>query len=230
MNKYILLIVLTLVLFSCRKERGLYDCSDNCKTYEIKGRIFDPISNKAFANYPVKLRWVTFRGNCIFCPRKQRDIYNGKTDRNGNFSVVVNLDTTLFQDYSVVFSTPEKEHYRNVYHGYLEDENLRGKPIEVPFYPQAILTVQLMRTQNDTFERVSVSHSWTRIEGNRDILFLQDFYRPMSGKQDTTIHIKTVTDLLTTVRVSKYLNGRTQDVHDSIVCEAGKDNVLRFEY
>lgn len=135
MNKYILLIVLTLVLFSCRKERGLYDCSDNCKTYEIKGRIFDPISSKAFANYPVKLRWVTFRGNCIFCPRKQRDIYNGKTDRNGNFSVVVNLDTTLFQDYSVVFSTPEKEHYRNVYHGYLEDENLRGKPIEVPFYP-----------------------------------------------------------------------------------------------
>lgn len=87
-----------------------------------------------------------------------------------------------------------------------------------------------MRTQNDTFERVSVSHSWTRIEGNRESLFLQDFYRPMSGKQDTTIHIKTVTDLLTTVRVSKYLNGRTQDVHDSIVCEAGKDNVMRFEY
>lgn len=223
-------MILSLVFLSCKKERGLYDCPGHCKSYVIKGRIFDATTNKAFANHPVKLRWETFRSNCIFCPRAQPDIYNGKTDRNGNFTIVANLDTTLFQDYSLVLSTPEKENFRNAYHGYLEDDNLKGKPVEVPFYPLVNLTIQLTRKYTDVFSRVSVAYSWRRIDGDQQYVYQNSVFSPMTGEKDTNILISAVADLQTNVRVTKSFNGGFVDILDSIVCKQGSDNVMRIEY
>ena len=230
MNKYLLLIALSLILISCKKERGLYDCPDNCKSYVIKGRLYEATTNKAFANYPVKLRWETFRGNCIFCPKWQKDIYNGKTDRNGNFTIVANLDTTLFRDYSLKIFTPEKDNYWNGFNSSVDNENMQGKPMDIPFYPQATLTIQLKRTQTDAFSRVMVSHTWERVDGRKEGVFQQSVYSPMSGDGDTVIQVKTVADLQTKVQVTKILNGNFQNFEDSIVCKRGKDNKLTFEY
>ena len=230
MKKYLVLIALSLFLISCKKELGLYDCPANCKSYVIKGRVFEATTNKSFANYPVKLRWETFRGNCIFCPRWQKDIYNGKTDRNGNFSIVTNLDTTMFWDYSLIISTPEKDNYWNGFNPSVNNENLQGKPTDIPFYPKADLIIQLKRTQNDAFTRIIVSHSWERVDGTKQGVSQQSVYSPMSGAGDTTIRVTTVADLQTKVQFAKIINGTYQGVQDSIVCKRGKNNVLMFEY
>ena len=86
---------------------------------------------------------------------------------------MANLDTTLFQDYSLILSTADKKNFSNVYHGYLEDANLKGKPIEVAYYPQTNLTIQLTRKKNDLFRHVKVSYSWRRIDGGQKTIYLQ---------------------------------------------------------
>lgn len=232
MFKYVFLLILSTTIFSCKKDIELYKCVGNCKKYMIKGRIYDATTNTGFRNNPFKLTWKTFRGNCIFCPATLNDIYHGKTDANGNFLIEVNLDTTLFHDYSLVFSTPDKENYFNVFHGYINDSNLnQGELVQVPFYPKTNLNIELVRTQNDSFNILTVSHTWERVNNNGEMVFTQDYDGPMMARgKDTIVTISTAANILTKVRISKIFNGSSKNLKDSLVCVSGSKNTLRFEY
>ena len=219
-------------LLSCKKLLPLDECTGNCKTYTLQGRIYDGTNNVGFSNTAFKLSWEYFRSNCIFCPKPRNDIYVGTTDVNGNFTILVNLDTTLFNDYSLKLITAEKENYYNSFSGYLDNSNLnQSNNIRVVFYSTTNLTLKLFRTQNDTFDNLRISHDWKQINGSGQTTFKEDYFGPIPNRNgDTTINIVTAADIVTMVTVSKYSNGTFKDLKDSLVCKKGVSNVITANY
>lgn len=229
MQKHLFGFFILLFFISCQKENAVYQCKGNCKSYVISGRFYNAVTNTGMGNFPFTLRWDTFRGNCIFCPRKLDDIYKGKTDNNGNFSINVNLDTSFFHDYSVVINPVDNESYYNEFHGYIDLKN--SEHINVAFYPKATLKLNLKRTGTDTFNVLTASHSWDRQNYDNQSIYIQDLYsKGYHSVKDTTLTFSTVAGIMTRVTITKSLNGTFVDVKDSMICQVNEPNILTINY
>ena len=232
MSKYLLFATSVIILFSCKKAESS-ECITNCKTFHFNGRVYNGQTNAGFSNTPFALRWIYFR-YCIFCPPPKNDIYNSRTDGNGNFSITVSLDTSLFSDYSLTINTPDKENYFNLSSQHIEDSILnRGDTIKIMYYPSTMLTLKLRRTQIDTFENFQVKYNW--VLPNTIYATVQDrwlYYGPkLSGDGDTTFNITTIADNVTTAIVDKfYSNGTSVNFYDSLKCLKNVANVIQIDY
>lgn len=232
-SKYLFLLLIPVILFSCKKSVKLEVCKSNCKTYVLRGHIYDATVNKGFGYSLFRIRMESFIGNCIFCPRALDDIYVGITDGNGDFAISVKVDSTLFNDYSMKMFTPDRKNYYKAFNEYVANSSLNyGNIILVPFYREANLTVKLFRMQNDTFNTLRISHQWEKINNDGRRVFGDDYWgsKPV-GNEDTIFHLVTAADILTKVTVTKSVKyGSFTDIKDSIVCRQGENNVLNIDY
>ena len=231
MAKYMLILFIVISVQSCKKEKmgeGLR-CTSNCKTYNIKGRVFDASNNKGFQKIPIIFKWEYFRNNCMFCPKPLEDVFHGQTDNSGNFSFSISIDTTLFNDYSLKMILPEKENYILDWTGYfLNDTN----SLNIAYYPLTNLTLRLKRTQSDVVQRIRVVHSWTPIYTSLQSAFTEVYDGPIpNGNGDTTIYTKTVAGTVTSATIWKiYSNGTPIGIKDSLFCNPGNTNVMNINY
>ena len=230
MIRYILILFIVISFQSCKKEETL-KCTSNCKTYNIKGRVFDASNNTGFRNMPIILKWEYFRSNCIFCPKPLEDIFHGQTEINGNFSFSISIDSTLFNDYSLKIILPEKENYFKDWIGhfaFLNDTN----NFNIAYYPLTNLSLKLNRTQADLVQSIRVVHSWTPIYASWQSAFTEVYEGPIPNRNgDTTIYTKTVAGTVTTATVWKnYSNATPIGIKDSIFCNPGNTNVININY
>lgn len=209
-------------------------CTSNCKTYNIKGSVFDASNNKGFQKIPIILKWEYFRNNCIFCPKPLKDIFHGQTDNRGNFSFSISIDTTLFNDYSLKMILPEKENYILDWIGYFSFLNDTNN-FNIAYYPITNLTLKLKRTQSDILQKIRVVHSWTPDYASLQSAFTEVYEGPIpKGNGDTTIYTKTVAGTVTTATVWKiYSNVTPIGIKDSLSCNTGNTgntNVISINY
>ena len=217
---------------SCEKPIPSLACTANCKNYVVQGRIYDGVNNVGLRGKPFTILLERFRYNCLFCGPPLENVYNGKTDENGIFSFSINVDSSLFRDYSLKFHTPEIEHYYNSFAGYIDAGVNPNINVQVAFYPTAILTLRLRRTQNDVYRNLRAARSWRQTSGNGQIMFYANYFNSSSpGNGDTTLKVFSVAGIQTNVTVTKsYFNGTFIDIEDSIVCFRGVDNNVTINY
>ena len=228
-----LILFIVISVQSCKKEKigeGLR-CTSNCKTYNIKGRVFDASNNNGFQKISIILKWEHFRNNCIFCPKPLEDIFHGQTDINGNFSFPISIDTTLFNDYSLKIILPEKENYFIDWIGYFSFLNDTNN-FNIAYYPLTNLSLKVKRTQSDVVQSIRVVHSWTPVYASWQSAFTEVYQGPIPiGIVDTTISTKTVAGTVTTATVWKiYANGTPIGIKDSLFCNPGNTNVININY
>ncbi len=225
-------VLILIILLSCKKDMQFLECTNNCKTYSLQGRVYDGTNNLGFGNTELKLRWEYFRSSCFYCPGDKYDIYTGKTDPSGNFKVNITVDTSRFQNYSLSLITPTKASFYTSFISTLNDSNLNQTPINIVYYPSTILTLKLFKIQNSVLKFVNISHEWRELHGNTNLIFITDYSKTLPiAAGDTTLNINTVADIKTIVTVEKrFLDNSFQDIKDSIICKKGQNNLLNMYY
>ncbi len=227
-----LFFLLTPFIFSCKKETQFLDCANNCKSFSLRGRAYNGITNLGLPNTELKLRWEDFGNGCFYCQGDKYEIYVGKTDENGNFNFAFTVDTSRFNNLSLKLITPEKEDFYNSFTGYVNQTNLNQHPIIIVYYPTTTLTLKLFRIQNDSLKFVNISHEWRQVNGTGNLTFFSDYNstRPIT-KGDTTIKIITAADIQTIVTVEKrFPDNSFLDIRDSIICRKNQNNILNMFY
>ena len=230
LKKHILPLLLLFVLFSCRKEVAIEECSQNCATYNIKGKFYDAVNNVGFSNIPVELKWNYFR-YCISCPRS-RQVYSGRSDENGNFDFSINIDTTFFNDYSLELTAPKISNYfdlfsRSIYRNDLQNDSI----IKVGYYPIGNLKLNLHRIETDSIIKMSISHIWKGIGTDEYINQLDYFGESPNLIIDSSFNIETVADLSTKIVIKIFkFNGNQTEIVDSIVCNRSATSILNMNY
>lgn len=232
MKIHTIFLLIAILFFSCKKEIRFLECTNNCKTFLLQGRVYDGTTNLGFSNTELKLRWEYFRSNCFYCPGDKYDIYVGKTDANGNFNFNITVDTSRFLNYSLNLITPKKENFYNSFVSSLNDSNLNQVPINIVYYPSTTLTLKLIKIQNSTLKFINIFHEWRQLHGDKRLIYITDYAqsRPIAGG-DTTINMSTVADLKTIVTVEKrFLDNSFLDIKDSIICKKNQNNILNMYY
>lgn len=226
----ILIILISVVSLSCRKEIAIEHCSQNCKTLNIKGKFYDGVNNIGFSNMPVELKWSYFR-SCIICP-SAREIYSGRSDENGVFNFSIEVDSTFFNDYSLQLSTPRVSNYFELFPKNLSKEDLENDSlVNIDYYPIGNLKLNLQRVGTDSINKLSVSHFW-KTHSTGETIFRQDYFSESPNIFiDTLLNIETVAEISTMVMVSVfYTNGNRTDISDSIVCSRNTPSILNMDY
>lgn len=230
MPKVLLFILISCFAISCKKEKTA--CRGNCVDIAIRGRVYDAISSKGFSNVPVSLKWNYIR-TCFTCIGTTKNVYSGKTDRQGTFSFDVSIDTSLFNDYSLNVSTPDQSGYFSLFPKLIgKYDPQQFQSVNMAFYPKANLTLRLHRTQTDVFEAFSVYHYFNHTDGSGDYTgqyaYLKTRQEPFG---DTVIQVETAADVMTKIKSMKsYSNGTVAEQIDSVVYKSTSQNVFDIYY
>lgn len=230
MLKVVLFILISCFVTSCKREK--IACRGNCADITIKGWVYDATSNKGFLNVPVNLKWQYIR-TCFTCIGATKNLYSAKTDQQGNFTFDVSIDTTLFNDYSLEVSTSDQSGYFSLFPKLIGKYNVQQfQSVNMAFYPKAVLTLRLHRTQTDVFEGFSVYHYFNHTDGSGDYTgqyaYLKTRQEPFG---DTVIQVETAANVLTKIkRMKSYSNGTVAEQTDSIVYKSTGQNVFDIYY
>jgi len=230
MKIYLLLISISILLFSCKKELQVEKCSQNCKTFNIKGRFYDGITNEGFGNTSINLRWEYFR-YCISCPNS-RNVYSGSADENGYFNFNIEIDTSLFNDYILQLKTPVINNYFELFPRDIDKIDLtQNNSINVEYYPKANLELRLHRIQTDTIKNLNIYHIW-RTPGTGEFITQYDYLGQTPNIiSDTILNIKTVAGIYTKIIIEKlYSNGNRIEISDSLVCNRNVNNIIDMNF
>lgn len=183
------------------------------------------------AGEPFTLRLESFRGSCIFCPRKLKDIYRGVSDESGRFSFDFTIDSSLLRDYAFRLIPAEKKDYFiipvSVDYASLND----NEPLMIAYYKKVELEIRLKRTMADSYQSMEVFYTWVPTDGfNREVMSSAFRSSLPVGPADTTFVIQTAADVMTYVYISKYTGQPNTSILDSIVCKTGVKNKIELHY
>lgn len=230
MKATLLFIVSATIFFSCKKDILNKKCLQNCKTYNIKGRFYDGTTNEGFVNTPVNLKWDYFR-YCIFCP-SSKDVYSGKADATGDFNFTVDLDTSLFNDYSLQLTTPKFNNYFELFpRDILKSDLQQNAMINVAYYPIANLELHLHRTQTDIIKNLNILHVWKATVSGETITSYDYTGQTPQIIGDTILNIKAPASISTKIYITKSLsNGNRVEITDSLVCVKNTNNIFHMNF
>ncbi len=232
MRKYLAVITLCIALTACKKT-ALAPCSGNCTEVHVSGDILLQPAGTGFAGVPITVQLSAT--NCIIC--SQSIVTTQKTDANGRFDFVFNIDTTLLPGHKLYFYFANMQQYISVPYSYI-NQNLISRDILVNypsynnglhfwFYPKASLQVNLHRVSTGSFAYFSVEHSFDSQPGITDYIIAGNQALP----QDTTFIVETAANVFTKVTASTIITpGNNLATADSIKCSAMGNNVIRVDY
>lgn len=225
----ILLMAATCLLInSCEKDQP--DCTGNCVSVRISGRVYDKTSGMGFKDVPVEVKWVKA---CIGCTSYK--IAEGNTKNDGSFDFTKIIDSSFFDNYSLIVRIPNDTNYvspfdfhSNIYHqkdfGFLNLNALQQ--VEFQLFPKTLLKINLHRVQNDAFNIFSLKSIYTGYysAGGYSVVGQQN-------ARDTTLFFRTAAGVLTKIVYGKTLSGNQQnDRLDSIFCTQTGANTLDINY
>jgi hypothetical protein len=230
MQKLLLRLLLIIsIVPSCKKEE--IKCERNCVPVRVSGRAYDATTNNGFSNIPITASWSASFTMGGFAPSPKL-VYKGKTDKDGYFAFVVNVDSSLFDKNHLDVQVPvQPEYLRNSYdhveESLFEYSEAGLQNIDFAMYPKANLTIRLHRVQNDDFEYFSVEHYY-----KRSAMHYSDYL--ITGPQfarDTVIQTETSAGIHTKVKSDKTFGlGNVEERIDSIFCTAGGNNIIDIDY
>ncbi len=93
MHRWLFLIVIMILFYSCKKE---VDCYGNCANIHFSGLITDTATGKGVANVPVQLIWNERGGFGLFNDNEK--ITESKTNKDGYFNFTATVDKNRFND------------------------------------------------------------------------------------------------------------------------------------
>ena len=229
MQKLLLsLFIIVSIITSCRKEE--IKCEGNCVSIKVSGRAYDATTNKGFSNIPVTVSWFASFTMGGFAPSPNL-VYKGKTDKEGYFAFVINVDSSLFERNHLSVRVLVLPHYLRNFYDHVEESLFEYsgtglQNIEFSMYPKANLTIRLHRIKSDNFEYFSVEHSYAR-----NTMRYSDYL--ITGPQfasDSVIQTETSAGIYTQVKSDKTFGlGDFTEQIDSIFCTAG-NNIIDVSY
>ena len=224
------LIILTLIVSSCRKEQPT--CHGNCVDIVINGNTYIETSGATLANIPVEVNWFR-KGYCIGCTSYK--VASGKTDNDGRFNFNTTIDSTFFKNYFLSVRVPTDTNYISVPgeggadfdEKRFSDFNLTAfQNLKFEFYPKTFLTIRLHRTLSDNFDYFSVSHHFTNTFGYGDITIPGPKFAV-----DTTVRVPTSANIYTKIVWEKTVIGGQIAKHtDSLICTNNGTTVFDINY
>jgi hypothetical protein len=221
-------IVVSIVI-SCRKEE--IKCKGNCVPIRVSGRAYDATRNKGFSNIPVTVSWFASFTMGGFAPSPKL-AYSGKTDKDGYFAFVVNVDSSLFDRNHLGVRVPVQPGYLRNFYDHLEESLYEysdtGLPnIDFGMYPKANLTIRLHRVQSDDFQYFSLEHYYAP-----NAMHYSDYL--ITGPQfarDTIIQTETSAGIYTKVKSNRVFGlGDFTERIDSILCTPEGNNIIDVSY
>jgi hypothetical protein len=227
----ILLIAgLVFLINSCQKDQPA--CKGNCANITIKGIVYLKTNGTGLTNVPVEAIW--FKNSlCLGCTSYR--VVSGKTFSDGSFGMNATIDTSFFKDYFLSVRVPADTNFIcfPVNGGskfpeirFYDFTSFKRQNIEFDFYSKAPLTINLHRTQNDTFDYFSVDHFFTGNFGYGDIVVTGP-----SFAKDTSLKVTTASDIATKITWKKtIIGGPLIQQEDSLVCTKNGTNVLNINY
>ncbi len=148
MQKFLLIVlVIAGSITSCKKEE--IKCKGNCVSVKINGRAYDASTNKGFSNIPITVSWFASFTMGGFAPSPKL-IFKGKTNKDGNFSFDINIDSSLFERNNLGVEVTVQSGYLQSNDGHLKESLFEYEPtglqnIDFAMYPKANLTIRLHR-------------------------------------------------------------------------------------
>ncbi len=230
MLRSLCLWTLIILGFCCKKQT----CEGNCAGINISGRLVDSSGSIGLAGVPIKVYWQD-RGICYVCP--EIDVSKSKTDRDGNFSFTISVDTSRFGGYALYVSIP-------IPSGYIPDGYL-GEPINQEYvlkesfssyapsfsnirfvlYQKTDLSIQLLRAQSDIFTSLDIDYRY-----DFTYLGLYTYTGPPPADVES-FKIVTAANVFTKILLVKaYGFGQTSTFTDSIKCTSNSNNKIVITY
>jgi hypothetical protein len=225
MLKVFCFLALIAASVSCKKET----CQGNCADITFSGRLIDSSSSRGLAKISIKVYW---QDRAVCYSRPELDVFNTKTDNDGNFSFTTPIDTSRFGRYALYVSTPVPSGY--IPDGYLGDpinqDNVLKESlstyttsfanIRFILYQKTTLNIQLVRTQNDIFSGFDLDYYYGFVH--------LGLYTPVNI---TTFSRATAANVFTKITWTKgYGFGQTSSFVDFIKCTANTNNSIIISY
>ena len=182
---------------------------------------------------PVSLSWVKFVGG--FSQSEIIATVNSKSD--GTFNFTSNVDTTYFnKGYFLSLSVGSNNEYLILgYSGVIETRAYSFDPnafqgVQLEVYKKANLKLTLHRTQTDSFQSFSISHSNVVND-----FFIYDYNvqspQEVIDRNISEINVSTVADVFTKIRVIKTLaNGSSTITLDSVKCTTNSTSIYDITF
>ena len=230
-----IIIFITISAFSCQKwvdnmleKKYEPDCtSGNCVKVNIKGRVYVKPSGSGLNKIPVDVFFVKQSGAWFPDTRK---VVSGKTNNNGEFDFRVTIDTTSFEDYSLMVSIPEQKNYMRSPNNINEVTVFRSfkkealQNIKVEYYKKTILTINLNRTQTDYFDSFWLYYSF------ENITHIAGESLSFQSALDKTRQFDVPANILINIWWEKIIGDERNVYRDSLICFPNRNNVFNINY
>ena len=221
MLRAISLILICSLLFSCEKE-----CTGNCAEITIIGKVVNATNKQGIANVPIQINWQESGFGFFNFSLK---FANTKTDNQGQFKISKEIDKAKFKTYYLQVDADIPEGFIDYYGQNKKKADYINQyqpvtDIRLEIYPEAPLTIKLVRNQNDNLKFLSLNYSYHRPYG-------AGVFISTNSTNDTTFNVKTAANVYTKIEWSKnYGPGQTSTFVDSILCSPSKTNVFTINY
>ncbi|MFT4031752.1 MAG: hypothetical protein QM669_04985 [Siphonobacter sp.] len=222
---FLKLLCIILITVSCNKDQGR--CHENCFDLTISGKLVDKLTNKPFANVPVRVQWDP-TGFCLICSTTRIGYVRSGPD--GWFRLKTKIDTTTFEDRHLHINIPIDSNY--IYLDYSPENNaiikdtyafnpkeLRNMLFE--FYPKTTLQIKVQNSAKEAISYFTINHRFS------DKLTINDHIWPKQElPADSLITVKTAANVYTKIIWSKRdFSGQMIEQQDSLICHKNRKNV-----
>ncbi len=223
-----IIIAICILCNACEKDQP--DCTGNCVSIRISGRVYDKTTGVGFKDVPVEVKWLK---PCIGCTTYK--VAEGNTKSDGSFEFTKTIDSGFFKNYALAVRIPTDTNYLSIPGSgginnleerfYTLDVNALQQ-VRFEYFPKTFLKIRLHRSQNDVFSYY-----------NLGVLFTDNFsvgYYTVAGQQnarDTTLIFKTAANVYTKVLSGKIVNSiQVNSRTDSVICTQTGTNILDVNY
>lgn len=226
-------LLVCLFFFACGQKENFDFCEENCGEVRVNGRVENMETHLGAASVPIRIGWEKNNG-CFFC--FQDNIANIKTDKNGNFNLVLNLDTTNFETQDLVFTADfDGKKYcpwgtGNSYQKHYDINKIGEYDIFYEAYPKVTYTLNLRYSPDNEIDSVKVYHNF--YGGWWDYGYDYTWNMQDGAQQNLSKKIETGAGAITLIMWQKHVKSTNTwlSFSDSIRCESKKENVFNIEF
>jgi hypothetical protein len=226
----LLITILIFVFNSCQKNQPV--CTGNCANINLRGMVYLKTTGTGMSNIPVEVNWF-IKSICIGCTSYK--VVSGTSANDGSFNLNATIDTSYSKNYFLSVRVPADTNYicfplnggtKFSEIRFYDFNSLLLQNIKFEFYPKTFLTINLHRTQTDSFKYFSVDHYFTNDFGSGDFL--------ITGQQfatDTSLKVITASDIFTKIAWGKTVTGgQSNQQIDSLICTRTGSNIFNINY
>lgn len=227
------LLLLCLFLFACGQKEDFNFCEENCGEVHVYGRVQNMETGLGVAKNPIKIGWEK-NDVCFFCSTD--NIANIKTDKEGNFDLVLNIDTTNFETKNLVFTASFNEKVfcpwgtGNSYERHYDMNKIGTYEIVYQAYPKVNYTLNLSYSPDNDIDSVKVLHNFHG--GWWDYGYDYTWALQDGAQENLSKKITTGAGAITLIMWKKHVKSSNQwlNFSDSIRCESKKENVFNIVF